>query len=113
MIDTNGNSSPMKTSMSPIEAPIVPPASVYAKNPFGSPTPQPTAVKSTDVDDAKDECDHLELNPFDMYDFSEYFAKLDNELLSGLLNLTKKLKCSYSKFDQNSAKVLAARCDCD
>ena len=43
----------------------------------------------------------LKINGYSVLD-----TKLDNELLSGLLNLTKKLKCSYSKFDQNSAKVI-------
>ena len=32
--------------------------------------------------------------------------KISDELLSGLINLTKKLKCSYSKFDPKSVKVI-------
>ncbi len=43
----------------------------------------------------------LKINGYSVLDI-----KLDNELLSGLVNLTKKLKCSYSKFDKNSTKVI-------
>ena len=38
--------------------------------------------------------------------YSVLDIKISDELLSGLINLTKKLKCSYSKFESNSIKVI-------
>ena len=38
--------------------------------------------------------------------YSVLDIKINNELLSGLIDLTKKLECNYSKFDSNNPKII-------
>jgi hypothetical protein len=38
--------------------------------------------------------------------YSIFEKKIEEDLLMGLVNLTKKLKCNYSKYDINSPKVI-------